>query len=88
MEGKVLFGIFTMLAASFPLSLAAIGAAIGQGNVIAKGLEGMARNPEASGDIRTNMILGVVLIEALVLYVLLISLLLLFANPVYTRIFG
>ncbi len=88
MEGKILFGIITMLAASFSLCLAAIGAAIAQGKVIARGLEGMARNPEAAGDIRTSMILGIVLIEALVLYVLLVSLLLLFANPMYARIFG
>lgn len=88
MNGRELFAVYTMLMASLPLALVAIGAAFAQGYAIAKGLEGMARNPEASADIRTNLILGLVLIEALVLYVLLISLVLLFVNPLFGRVFG
>ena len=51
----------------------------------AKGLsaavEGIARNPSAAGEIRGNLILGLVLIESLVIYVLLISLILFFVKP-------
>ena len=87
MEGPVILGIYTTLAATGALAIAALGAAIAQGMAVAKGLEGMARNPEAAGDIRTAMILGLVLIEALVLYVLLVVLLLLYANPLFGIIF-
>ena len=52
----------------------------------AKGLsaavEGIARNPSAAGEIRGNLILGLVLIESLVIYVLLISLILFFVEAV------
>ena len=44
-------------------------------------MEAIARNPSASNDIRANLLLGLVLIESLVIYVLLISLILLFLAP-------
>ena len=44
-------------------------------------VEAIARNPSATGDIRANLLLGLVLIESLVIYVLLISLILLFLKP-------
>ncbi|KRK24492.1 hypothetical protein FD24_GL000418 [Lactiplantibacillus pentosus DSM 20314] len=44
---------------------AAIGAGIGNGLVISKMLEGMARQPELSGQLRTNMFIGVGLVESM-----------------------
>ena len=57
----------------------AIGPAIGEGNAVGKALEGMARQPEASGDLRTNMILGCAITETTGIYALVIALLILFA---------
>jgi F-type H+-transporting ATPase subunit c len=61
------------IATGFGLALAAFGGALGQGKATAAALEGMARQPEAAGDIRTTMIIGLALIESLVIYVLLIA---------------
>ena len=61
--------------------LAALGAALGQGKAVASAAEVIARNPGAAGEIRGALILGLVLIESLVIYVLLISLILFFLNP-------
>ncbi|AYY14276.1 F0F1 ATP synthase subunit C [Actinobacteria bacterium YIM 96077] len=47
--------------------LAAIGPGIGLGILIGKALEGMARQPEATGVLRTNMFIGIALVEALAL---------------------
>ncbi|CAB4582992.1 MAG: ATP synthase F0 subunit C [Actinobacteria bacterium] len=47
--------------------LAAIGPGIGVGIVVGKALESIARQPEASGIIRTNMFLGIAFTEALAL---------------------
>jgi len=44
---------------------AAIGGGVGDGLLIAKMLEGMARQPELSGQLRTNMFIGVGLVEAM-----------------------
>ncbi len=64
---------YIALAAGLGLGLAAIGGALGQGRTAAAALDGIARNPGASGKIFTPMILGLALIESLVIYSLVIS---------------
>ena len=66
------------LGAGLCMGLGAIGPAIGEGNAVGKALEGMARQPEAAGDLRTNMILGCAITESTGIYSLVIALLLLF----------
>ena len=48
--------------------LAAIGPGIGIGIVVGKAIEGIARQPEATGVLRTNMFLGIAFTEALALF--------------------
>ena len=52
------------------LPVAVLSAALSQGRAAAAALEGIARQPEAAGRIRANMIIGLALIESLVLYAL------------------
>ena len=66
------------IAAGIGLGIAALGGGIGQGIAIGSALEGIGRNPGASGKIMTPMILGLAMIESLVIYSLVISLLLFF----------
>ena len=66
------------LGAGLCMGLGAIGPAIGEGNAVGKALEGMARQPEASGDLRSTMILGCALTESTGIYSLVVALLLLF----------
>ncbi len=61
------------LAAGLAIGLAAFGGSLGQGKAAAAALEGIARNPNAAGEIRTPMILGLALIESLVIYALVIG---------------
>jgi F-type H+-transporting ATPase subunit c len=61
------------LAAGLGLGIAAFGGAMAQGKAAAAALEGIARNPGASGKIFTPLILGLALIESLVIYSLVIS---------------
>ena len=60
-------------AAAFAISVAAFGGALAQGRAAAAALEGIARNPGASGAIFTPMIISLALIESLVIYALLIA---------------
>ncbi len=72
---------WSIITAGFALAFAAAFGALGQGRAVSSAVEGIARNPGAAGDIRGALILGLVLIESLVIYALLISLILFFANP-------
>lgn len=65
------------LAAGLGIGIAAFGGGMGQGRAAAAALDGIARNPGASGKIMTPMILGLALIESLVIYALVISFMLL-----------
>ena len=66
------------IGAGLCMGIGAIGPAIGEGNAVGKALEGMARQPEAAGNLRTNMILGCAVTETTGIYSLVISLLILF----------
>jgi len=72
---------WSIITAGFALAIAAAFGALGQSRGLAAAVEGIARNPSAAGEIRGNLILGLVLIESLVIYVLLISLILFFVAP-------
>ena len=56
--------------AHIALAIAAAGCGLAQGKAVVAACEGIARNPQAAGNIRTTMIIGLALIEALVIYVL------------------
>lgn len=71
---------FALIGAGIAAGLAATGAGIGNGLVISKMLESMARQPELEGKLRTNMFIGVGLVEAVPIIAIIVSLILMFAK--------
>jgi len=57
---------------------------MGQARIVATAIESMARQPEASGSIRTTMFVGLAMAETSGIYGLLIAIIMLFANPLIT----
>jgi len=80
---------------AFVMAMAQIGAAIallngilttlGQGNVAANAVQGIARQPEARGSITTTMFIGCGFAETSGVYGLVIAFILLFANPIVNQ---
>lgn len=68
------------LAAGLGIGIATLGPGIGIGYMTGRATEAIARQPEAMGDIRTTMIIGVALAEALCLYAFVIAILLAVAS--------
>lgn len=66
------------VAAAFGMAIASSACGIAQGRAVAAACDGMARNPSAGGQIRGSLIIGLVLIESLAIYTLLIGLVLIF----------
>jgi F-type H+-transporting ATPase subunit c len=64
------------LGAGLGAGLVALGAGLGIGRLAASALEGAARQPEASGDLRTTMIIAAALIEGVALFGLVICIIL------------
>lgn len=65
------------LSAPLGVGLAALGSGIGLGLAVMGAMEAIGRQPEASGKIMTNMIIGAALIEALTIYALIVFFILL-----------
>lgn len=63
----------TLLGAALAIGLGALGPGIGIGFLVGKAVEGMARQPEAAGIIRTAMFIGIAFAEAIALYALVIA---------------
>ena len=61
--------------------IAGIGPGIGEGNAAAAAVSSIARQPEASGEIRSTLILGVALSETTGIYGFVTGLLLIFVAP-------
>jgi F-type H+-transporting ATPase subunit c len=69
---------FKLLAAGLAMGLGAIGPGIGIGLLAMGALQAIGRNPEAQGQIQTNMFIGIAFAEAVAIYALVVALILLF----------
>jgi len=72
---------YSVVAAGIGLGLAALGGAIGMGHTAAATIAGTARNPGMGGKLMTTMFIALAMIEAQVIYTLVIALIALYANP-------
>lgn len=66
------------LGAAIGAGMAVIGAGLGIGKIGGAAMEGIARQPEASGDIRMNMIIAAALVEGVALLAVVVCLLVIF----------
>ncbi len=75
------FFAWCMIAAGFGMAIGSFGTGLGQGLAVKSAVEGVARNPGASGKIMTIMLIGLAMIESLAIYVFVVAMIILFANP-------
>lgn len=66
------------LAMAIALGVGAIGPGLGIGMIASKAMEAIGRNPDATGKIQTNMILGLAFAEAIAIYALVVALIIKF----------
>ncbi len=66
------------MAAAITMGVAALAGCVGMALAISKSVDGIARQPEADGKIRTTLMLGLVFIETVVIYALIVTILIVF----------
>ena len=74
----------SVIGGSIVLGIAALGGALGMGNAASATISGIARNPSVSNKLSTTMYISLAMIEAQVIYALVICFILPFANPFVT----
>lgn len=87
MDPGTLITLVTIIIAGIGMAIGAIAPAIAEGKAVEKALESIARQPESAGDLRTTLLIAMALLESTAIYVLLVILILLFANPLLDRFF-
>jgi len=87
MEPGTLITLATILVSGIAILLGTITPALVEGKAVLKALEGMTRQPEAADDLRSTLIIAMALLESTAIYVLLVCLILIFANPLLDRFF-
>ena len=70
-----------VMTAVIAMCIAAVGCGFAQGQGLKAACEGIARNPDASQKVQVTLILGLAFVESLAIYTLVVSLIVLFANP-------
>jgi F-type H+-transporting ATPase subunit c len=86
MESNVLFGLVISIAPLVAMVLGSILPALMEGRAVLKAFDSMARQPEVANDVRTTLIVSLAMLETTAIYVLLICLIVLFANPLLALI--
>jgi len=81
LESAVLIKLMSIGAVALIASVSALAAAIGDSNVAARAVDGVARQPEARASIFSTMLIGIGLVEATPIIALVIALILLYVNP-------
>ena len=85
MDSATIIALVTLVAPMIAIVLGTITPAVVEGRAVLKALDGMTRQPEAADNLRSTLIISMALLESTAIYVLLICLVLLFANPVIDR---
>jgi len=88
LDPGVLVTIITIVVGAIAIVLGTAIPAMVEGKAVVKALEGITRQPEAAGPLRTTLLISMALLESTAIYVLLVVLILIFANPLLDRFFG
>lgn len=88
MDPGLLVTIITIIVSGVTITLGTAIPALAEGRAVVKALEGITRQPEVAGQLRTTLLISLALLESTAIYCLLIALILIFANPLLDRFIG
>ena len=86
MDNITIVAVASIVIAGITTAIGAIGPGLAQGRAVALALTALAKQPDASSTITRTLFVGLAMIESLVIYCLLISLILIFVNPFWNHV--
>jgi F-type H+-transporting ATPase subunit c len=72
----------SLIAAGLAIGLGTIGAGLGMGQATSGSVNAVGRNPDAQGKVMLTMMVGLAMTESIAIYALVVTLILLYANPI------
>lgn len=86
MDSLSIIGLVSVFTAGITSAIGSIGPALGEGRALAQALQAMAQQPDASNDITRTLFVGLAMIESTAIYCFVVSMILLFANPIWDHV--
>jgi F-type H+-transporting ATPase subunit c len=81
MSGHDLLALVSVAAAGLTMAAGAVGAALGESRIGAAAMDALARQPDEAGSITRTLFVSLAMVESTAIFCLVVSLILLFANP-------
>lgn len=79
-------GAVSIITAGITIALGSIGPAIGEGMALARALGAIAQQPDEANTITRTLFVGLAMVESTAIYCLVISVILIFANPFWNYV--
>jgi F-type H+-transporting ATPase subunit c len=86
MDSMTIIAIVSIITAGVTIGLGSIAPAIGEGKAVSTALTSLAQQPDASSTITRTLFVGLAMIESIAIYCLVISMILIFANPFWHHV--
>ena len=86
MDALSVIATVSIITAGLTTAAGAIGPALGEGRAVSTALTSIAQQPDASATIARTLFVGLAMIESTAIYCLVISMILIFANPFWNRV--
>ena len=85
MDSATIIGMSSIIAAGLTIGIGSIGPAIGEGMGLARALAAMAQQPDEANRISRTLFVGMAMVESTAIYCLVVSVILIFANPFWNH---
>lgn len=85
MDSATWIATVAMVVAGITMALGVLGPALAQGKAVSEGLKAIAQQPDEAANLTRTLFVGLAMIESLAIYCLVVSLILVFANPFWTH---
>jgi F-type H+-transporting ATPase subunit c len=86
MDNMTLIALVSIVTAGVTIALGSIAPAVGEGRAVSAALTSLAQQPDASRTITRTLFVGLAMIESIAIYCLVISMILIFANPFWNHV--
>ena len=86
MDNMTIIAVASIVIAGITISLGSIGPALAEGRAVATALTSLAQQPDASATITRTLFVGLAMIESTAIYCFVVSMILIFANPVWNHV--
>lgn len=88
MDEQTWIGVASIITAGLTIAIGSIGPALGEARAAAEALRAIAQQPDEANTITRTLFVAMALIESTAIYALVVSLILVFANPFWTEVTG